>query len=366
MDKDICVGTTDIKTIENPQPGIAIGESLKRKGYKVIGIDDAPLTAALVLPFFDNVYILPKFRNYNLEFLKREFKKLRKKENLKIFIPGYDTDVHFFSKHREEFEEIGIKMLLPSLNSLNLSSKQNLSKLREHNIEVPTTFKVKDRDALKKISKKLEFPLMVKGLVKGAYIAKNTKDILFFYEKIKQDPECGKTNEILLQEFIKGSIFSIAGVVDSKSRLVRSVQMKKLAIDSKGTTWAGYTVKEEILEKITRKIIKIINWTGPFEFEFVKEKNTGKFFLIEINPRLPAWIHLATMAGQNFPEAIVRICLGEKIKVKRNYKVNLFFTRVGLEVTFPLKYILNSGNGIKIENLNNKDLILDFFYNDNK
>ena len=34
-------------------------------------------------------------------------------------------------------------------------------------------------------------------------------------------------------------------------------------------------------------------------------------YLIEINPRFPAWIYLSAGAGMNLPEALVKLALGE-------------------------------------------------------
>jgi carbamoyl-phosphate synthase large subunit len=53
----------------------------------------------------------------------------------------------------------------------------------------------------------------------------------------------------------------------------------------------------------------------------------GDLYLLEINPRLPAWIYLAVGVGHNIPEAMVNLALGVKIKPFPEYKIGKMFVR---------------------------------------
>jgi carbamoyl-phosphate synthase large subunit len=77
---------------------------------------------------------------------------------------------------------------------------------------------------------------------------------------------------------------------------------------------------------MTRKFLKNTRWRGAFELELMKT-GTGEIYLLEINPRMPAWIYLAVGVGQNIPEALVRLALGEKITPHHDYKVGQMFIR---------------------------------------
>ncbi|MCA1850662.1 MAG: ATP-grasp domain-containing protein, partial [Acidobacteria bacterium] len=65
-------------------------------------------------------------------------------------------------------------------------------------------------------------------------------------------------------------------------------------------------------------------------------QETGEFYLVEVNPRFPSWIHLAVAAGQNLPWAAVRLALGEEVKPFAGYQVGLMSLRVSMDVTCPL------------------------------
>jgi carbamoyl-phosphate synthase large subunit len=49
------------------------------------------------------------------------------------------------------------------------------------------------------------------------------------------------------------------------------------------------------------------------ELELIKTSGND-LYLIEINPRIPAWVYLAVGAGQNLPEALVKLALGIEVE----------------------------------------------------
>jgi len=68
------------------------------------------------------------------------------------------------------------------------------------------------------------------------------------------------------------------------------------------------------------------------ELEFMRSETTGEFYLLEINPRFPAWVYLAVGAGQNLPSAMVRMALGEEVQPFRDYKVGKMFVRCSWDI----------------------------------
>ena len=53
----------------------------------------------------------------------------------------------------------------------------------------------------------------------------------------------------------------------------------------------------------------------------------GKPYIMEINPRFPAWIYLSTGAGQNQPEALTELALGNKVDPYNEYAIGKMFIR---------------------------------------
>jgi carbamoyl-phosphate synthase large subunit len=349
----ISVGVTALKTVESPQPGFAVARALKLSKFKVIGIDDTPFTAAIIAPYFDSVYAIKSLITEDFANFYQNLRRINKYENIKVLIPCYDKDVFFFVKYKKEIEKLGIKTLVPSLDSLKFTSKPFLYKLRKIGINTPKTIIAYGDKEIRYAKKVLGFPMVVKGVIKDAYIATNQADLLTYFQKIREVWHGGE-GSVLLQEFIYGDYYCVAGVSDNNHKIVRRVQMRKLATDSKGTTWIGVTVKKQELNTIADKIVKATKWTGPFELEFIYENKKRRYYLFEINPRLPSWIHLATMSGQNMPEAIVKLSLGQQVKPKDKYALGKIFVRYGQDVVFDSKALIKDGNlKIRGSSLNN-------------
>ena len=66
--------------------------------------------------------------------------------------------------------------------------------------------------------------------------------------------------------------------------------MRKQFITDKGKAWSGITIADEKMLEITRSLIKQTKWRGGMELEMIKT-SAGKYYLIEINPRIPAWVY---------------------------------------------------------------------------
>ncbi len=88
---------------------------------------------------------------------------------------------------------------------------------------------------------------------------------------------------------------------------------------------------------LTRRIIKATKWRGGMELELVKS-HKNELFIIEINPRIPAWVYLAVGAGQNLPEALVKLALGMEVKPYDTYtRLGKMFIRYSYDLITDLK-----------------------------
>jgi len=112
--------------------------------------------------------------------------------------------------------------------------------------------------------------------------------------------------------------------------------MRKQYITDKGKAWGGITLDNKEMLDLTHKIISSTNWRGGMELELIKT-NKNELYIIEINPRIPAWVYLAVGAGQNLPEAMVRLALGEKVKPFDKYQIGRMFVRYSYDLIIDLK-----------------------------
>jgi carbamoyl-phosphate synthase large subunit len=112
--------------------------------------------------------------------------------------------------------------------------------------------------------------------------------------------------------------------------------MKKQYITDKGKAWGGITIDDPKMMDLCHRIISQTKWRGGMELELIRTDN-GKYYIIEINPRIPAWVYLAVGAGQNLPEALVSLALGESPEPYTDYKKGIMFVRYSYDIICDLQ-----------------------------
>ena len=63
----------------------------------------------------------------------------------------------------------------------------------------------------------------------------------------------------------------------------------------------------------------------------------NEYYIIEINPRIPAWVYLAVGAGQNLPEALLKLALGQEVTPFESYEVGKMFVRYSYDLITNVK-----------------------------
>ncbi|TMJ13908.1 MAG: hypothetical protein E6G94_10785, partial [Alphaproteobacteria bacterium] len=123
-----------------------------------------------------------------------------------------------------------------------------------------------------------------------------------------------------------------------RGELLGAVSMRKRDITPEGKTWAGdiSEVPADFLEPL-RAMVRDLNWSGGGEVEMVRD-TAGQLWLLEMNPRFPAWVHGATIAGHNLPGLLIQGATG--IAAKPSPAQAEVFTRLVIEVPVRSDYPL--------------------------
>ncbi len=117
--------------------------------------------------------------------------------------------------------------------------------------------------------------------------------------------------------------------------MVGAVSMKKTYLTDKGKGWAGVTVKDPRLLDIAEKFTQVTKWRGPCEIEILKTRDE-EYYLLEVNPRFPAWTYLSAGAGQNLPFAVVQLAHGIDPRPLPAFHPGIMFVRISLEQIVPV------------------------------
>ena len=135
---------------------------------------------------------------------------------------------------------------------------------------------------------------------------------------------------VIVQEFLVGEEYDVVAVGDGEGGLVGAVPMKKMFVTDKGKGWAGVVVRDPELLAVTERLLRTTRWRGPCEVEVLRTR-AGRYALLEVNPRFPAWVYLSAGAGQNLPWAVARLAVGEDVPPFSDFRAGTMFVRISLD-----------------------------------
>jgi carbamoyl-phosphate synthase large subunit len=324
--KKITVAVTGLNAIDNPGPGVPVIRALKESEYfdvRIIGFSYESLEPGIYMhDLVDKTYHLP-YPSAGTESIIQRLEYINEKENIDVLIPNFDAELYSFMKLEDVLTKMGIHTFLPTLEQFEERHKINLEKFgKKYDIKVPYSRAIFSTSEVYGLSADFTYPVVVKGKYYDAYIAYNPEQVITEFNKISS--KWGLP--ILIQQFIYGSEYNVIALGDGKGNTVGAVPMRKQYITDKGKAWAGIAIDEQDLLKMTHDIIRKTKWRGGMELELMKTHD-NEFFMLEINPRIPAWVYLAVGAGQNLPEALVKLAIGEEVKPFTDFKVGKMFIR---------------------------------------
>jgi carbamoyl-phosphate synthase large subunit len=112
--------------------------------------------------------------------------------------------------------------------------------------------------------------------------------------------------------------------------MLGEVMMKKMAVTDKGKAWSGVSIFDQTLYDASAALVAAINWRGPLEVEVMRDAR-GRYQLIEINPRFPAWIYLSAGIGRNLPLLLLQLILGLETGQMTPSRAGVLFIRYAVE-----------------------------------
>jgi carbamoyl-phosphate synthase large subunit len=203
---------------------------------------------------------------------------------------------------------------------------------QKNGLFVPKDKVIHEYRELRKIEDYYDFPLVVKGKFYDATVVNSIDQA----EKAFQKIQAKWGLPIIIQEFIKGTEINIAALGDGDGNAISIIPMRKLYITDKGKAWAGVTIDDDVLIDLARKFVRITKWRGGCELEVMLTPD-NKPYIMEVNPRFPAWIYLTAAAGQNQPATLVKMALGEKPEPFTEYEVGKIFIRYAWDLITDIR-----------------------------
>lgn len=326
----IKIGISGINAVDNPGPGVGVARSLKEDkelDVKIIGLAYDAMEPGIYMDWLiDKSYIMPYPSGGHEEFISR-LTYIKESHGLDFILPNLDAELPLYIKYADEIAAQGIKTFIPTAEQFRLRGKDRLEEVAEKmDIKFPASRIVTSYNELNKAVEELGLPIMVKGAFYKAYKAYTTQEAMGHYSKIVA--EWGYP--IIVQKVVTGEEMNVVGVGDGRGNSLGMVGIKKMWITSLGKIWTGVTIKNQQMLNAAQSFIEKYKWRGGFELECIVSGDN--VYLIEINPRLPAWSYFATGVGINLPSNIVRKVFELPLPNDFDYEAGKLFVRYTYEL----------------------------------
>ena len=322
----IVVAVTGLNAIDSPGPGVAVIRALRlafKENIRIIGLAYETLEPGIYMhELVDKTYQIP-YPSAGFDALTNRLAFIHQKEKLSVVIPNFDAELYNFIKLGPTLRSMGIETFLPTMEQFEARDKINLYQYgQKHDLWVPKDKIIYHANELYACAEELGYPLVVKGKFYDAVIAHTLEQAQKAFYKLSA--KWGFP--IIVQQFITGTEINVAVLGDGKGQAISIIPMRKLYITDKGKAWAGITLEDESLIQLAKTFVENTHWKGGCELEIMRTAE-GKPYIMEVNPRFPAWIYLTAAAGQNQPASLVKMALGENVEPFTTYEVGKMFIR---------------------------------------
>jgi D-aspartate ligase len=292
---------------------LAIARNIGIYGIRVYGLSATPLAPGYGSAFCRR--LLCPDSTLDPDGLEKFLLKSADFPRKSIIFPTRDEDILFLDSHRNKLSEL-FTLAIPDHETLEIILDKSLLARHAERCGIPTpfTYKVESRGDIESLKSKVHYPLVVKPVYafqwrsteakqiignSKAVLIGSRKELLAFYEKIsKCEPS------LLLQEWIEGNDIEhrIVGAYFSRTSqcLASFTAQKLLQYPSPFGLGCHYSiVKDDEAHRLAMQLLRSLRFSGIAEVEFKRDRRSGEYKLIEINPRHWDQHSIGTNAGVN-------------------------------------------------------------------
>ncbi|MFQ5898548.1 MAG: ATP-grasp domain-containing protein [Candidatus Methylomirabilia bacterium] len=310
--RSLTVGVTGLAAAANPAPGVAVARSLRAAREfrgRLVGLTFDLRFTGSYSSYFDAVHLTPAPASGEAAYLAA-LQRIARSEKIDVLIPTLDPEALLCASGRRSLARMRVRTLLPSDSAIRRRAKTTLPELApQTGFNVPRTLVVTSRAALDTALRQLPLPFFLKGSFADAKLVMTADHAYLEFDRLSA--RWGLP--LLAQERVAGDELDVAVLYGGDGRLVGAVPMRKLGITNEGKAWAGVTLDAPDVVTLSDRLMRALGWAGAAELEIIRDRTSGALYLLEVNPRFPAWVYLATAAETNLPWAAVRIAAGEHV-----------------------------------------------------
>jgi D-aspartate ligase len=302
--------------------GLGIVRSLGRKGVPICVIDDE-YSISRLSRFVSCASRVPNLRDEPriIDSLLEIGQRLRL--NGWILYPTREEIVAAISRNRSSLSEL-FRVPTPEWNTVKWAwDKRNTYRLANQlGIPAPRTWYVRDVDELRSVDGNP--PWVIKPAIKENFIyatkakawrANNRAEL---NQRFAEAAKLVGPGEVMVQELIPGDGNQQVAYCAffKEGRVVGSMTVRRRrqhpAEFGRASTFVE-TIEEPILEKLSQRFLRAINYYGLVELEYKFDTRTAEYKLLDVNARAWGYHTLGLRAGVDFPYLLFADQMGKPL-----------------------------------------------------
>jgi predicted ATP-grasp superfamily ATP-dependent carboligase len=292
--------------------GLSILQELGSRGIKCFAFDSKRSVGTFTR--YASFKRCPDPLHHETDFINFLFNFCKTLEKKPVLFPTNDKWAYAISKHKNRLQEVSLPCVADFDVISKLINKDQFYRIgHKEKYMTPETWKI-DKTA------DIKFPIIAKPVFRG--ISSNNDDTgKFRFLESKRLTIINNSHELsdfiektgpfkkymILQQYVKGmsdAMYTVGVYADRNSEIKVIFTGRKVrgypADSGDNVVGESFKVPESLIEN-TRRIVSEMKYTGIAEFEYKKDEDTGKYYLIEVNPRAWSWIGITPYCGVNIP-----------------------------------------------------------------
>ena len=313
-----------VVVIEGHVQGLANTRLLGQSGIPVIVIDKDDCVAKYS-KYCKAFYKCPDYLSEDfIDFLIR----LNKAFNLTnwLLLPSNDHAVYNVSLHKDTLSRY-YKIITEDIEIIeNIYNKRKLLQIADKvGIPIPATIMPEFENPR---IVELRYPILIKGnqglnfykrFKHKAFIITTPEKLINIWGKELKE---AKPEEYIIQEIIPNVHKTVSVTVFAEKGTVYTywmgVKLREHPVTF-GTATCAKSIYDEEMLKLSKQLIKELNYSGVCEIEWLRDSRDNIPKLIEINARTWLWVGLAAKCGVNYPKIIYEYMYDRKIPKVTDY-----------------------------------------------
>ncbi len=231
------------------------------------------------------------------------------KNNIHIVLPFVDPAIFICAQLKTKLSQVFIPVSDEAVCEAMFDKVKANAWFMQHEVPVPGS------DG--------SFPMIAKprkgSASKGLVVIKNQEELSAFKAAYKEE-------NYLMQRYLDAEEFTVDAYVAKEKKILSIVPRKRLEV-SAGESTRSITVKDIEIVDLSKRVLTLAAFRGPITLQFLREKGTGRLFIMEINPRFGGGVLTSIKAGADSTLMILKEYLKLPVELVLNWQENLIMTR---------------------------------------